>query len=399
MKKLSNFQSNGYYFLLLGFLFLIQISIGAAYILFTALGLGLILFLTIGRKHAVVRFHWKRHLPPFTIPFLGFILVTLISILFAVDMKESFMDSKELLIFLLFPIYFLILNSEKRIRTSLNVILLSAVLHALVGIYQGTQWGITLDRRIKGFTSHWMTFAGLLMFVLIFFLISSIYNKRKPEKWIHLSLLIPVLVAIGFSLTRSVWVGIAFSIGLFLVYYNARILFIIIPLILLAVFFLPESIQSRITSIVDLNNETNKDRIYMAVTGFNIFKDFPLFGVGANNVVKVYDQYKPEGAPINPHLHNNFIHILAERGIFALLSLIAAFLLAIIHLVRIIRNGTPFFSRIAVAVLFAFIAFLVAGLFEYNFGHSQIKFILFYFLSLPFIPMIKEAEHDLSETR
>jgi len=48
-------------------------------------------------------------------------------------------------------------------------------------------------------------------------------------------------------------------------------------------------------------------------------------------------------------------------------------------------------------VLFAFVGFLVAGLFEYNFGDSEIKFILFYFLCLPFLGL-KEDDHVQTET-
>jgi hypothetical protein len=49
-----------------------------------------------------------------------------------------------------------------------------------------------------------------------------------------------------------------------------------------------------------------------------------------------------------------------------------------------------------VAVLFAFVGFLVAGMFEYNFGDSELKFMLFFFLSLPFLALPGE---DHAQTR
>lgn len=121
--------------------------------------------------------------------------------------------------------------------------------------------------------------------------------------------------------------------------------------------------------------------------GVDIFKDFPLFGVGANNIQEVYDKYKPpEAQQTNLHLHNNFLHILAERGIFVLMALLAAFISLFVLLVRKIKGSEGFEKTIALGTLFAFIGFLVAGLFEYNFGDSEIKFLLLYFISIPFLP-------------
>jgi O-antigen ligase len=135
-----------------------------------------------------------------------------------------------------------------------------------------------------------------------------------------------------------------------------------------------------------MNNATNRDRLYMVTTGINIFKDHPLTGVGPDNIKKIYDRYKPAEAELsNPHLHNNFFHVLAERGIFALLSLIAAFAVIIIQLIKKIKNSIDVEKTISVGVLFVFIGFLVAGMFEYNLGDSEIKFLLFYFLSIPFL--------------
>ena len=398
MKRLLSISDNIYYYLLLAFIFLINISIAGSYIIFTLLIIGLLLYAVIGQKRENKSVSIRDSFPPFMKYFYLYIFFTLISILFSIDKMESLVDAKELFIFLLFPIFFLILNSEKRIKTSLYVILISGVIHSFVGIYQGINWGITLNRRVKGLSSHWMTFAGLMMFIFVFFLIRSFYENKK-SRIIYLFLLVPVITAIAFSLTRSVWVGTFFAVGLFVIYYNYKIVYILIPLLIVSAIFLPHSVKSRFTSIVDLKNTTNVDRIYMAKTGYNVFKNYPLFGVGANNIKKVYNEYKPKGAPLNEHLHNNFIQTLAERGIFTLLALILVFISIIINLIKKIKNGENFQKVLAIGVLFTFFAFLVAGMFEYNFGHSQIKFILFYFLSLPFIRTIKDNINNSLEEK
>ena len=140
----------------------------------------------------------------------------------------------------------------------------------------------------------------------------------------------------------------------------------------------------------------------MVYSGWKLFADRPWTGVGANNIEKVIAEnpgrYKhPEAREINLHLHNNFLQILAERGIFALASFLAACLFIILQLLGLLRSQTGERRAIAAGVLFAMIAFLVAGMFEYNFGDSEIKFILFYFLSLPFLDL-KGDEHVQTET-
>ncbi|NIM12867.1 MAG: hypothetical protein GTO45_12160, partial [Candidatus Aminicenantes bacterium] len=172
-----------------------------------------------------------------------------------------------------------------------------------------------------------------------------------------------------------------------------RILYLAVPALIIIILVLPNSVKNRIVSTFDINNATNKDRFYMVVTGIDIFKNHPLTGVGPDNVKKVYDRYKPPEAELsNPHLHNNFLQVLAERGIFALICLVAAFVFIIIQLIKKIKNSIGLEKTIAAGALFVFIGFLVSGLFEYNFGDSEIKFLLFYFLGIPFIGLTNEKK-------
>jgi O-antigen ligase len=238
-----------------------------------------------------------------------------------------------------------------------------------------------------------MTYSGLLMCAFIFFFVFLIFEKRKSIRiQVGISLLI-MMTAILFSQTRSVWVGIAFSITFFIIIINPKIILYIIPSILLLIIILPESVKDRVLSIFDPDNATNKDRVYMIYTGLNIFKDHPITGVGADNIKQVYKNYRhPNAKQDNPHLHNNFIQILAERGIFALFSLIVVFIFIFINLIQKIKNSLNFKKTIAYGSLFVFIGFLIAGLFEYNFGDTEVKFLLFFFLSIPFLPFYSKNQ-------
>ena len=216
MKQLLNISSDFYFYLLLGLLFLVNLTIAGSYILFTLLLIGLIIYLFREKK-----------LPPaprFYKYLLIYILFSLVSTIFSIDKLNSLIDNKEFFAFLLVPVVLLIINSEKRRLYSLYAVLASALLSASIGIIQTIiKGGVSLDYRLKGLTSHWMTYSGLLMFAFIFFVVYLFYEKRKKTKIALIIVSAVILVPILLSLTRSMWVGIFAALGIFIVYFKQKI--------------------------------------------------------------------------------------------------------------------------------------------------------------------------------
>ncbi len=389
MKRSVNSSSETAFALLLGFLFLIDVSIAACYILGTIiLALFLLHLLRGGRLPTLPSYNWF---------FAAYIVFTLLATVFSLDRAASIRDNKELLIFLLIPIYHWLLDSWKRVRIALWVLLASAVFSSLAGIFSVWSRGIELNDRLTGFTSHWMTYAGLLMLPFIFFIVRLVlrHDNRREAAVVFLAL-VAMLAAIAFSLTRNVWLGIAFSLALFLLFFRPGYFMALAPLLLVLVLLAPAAVKSRVLSIVDLQDRSNRDRIYMAWSGWKIFQDRPWTGVGSHNIEKAIlgdeARYRhPDAEQVNLHLHNNFLQILAERGLFALASFVLACLFILLQVLKRLKEQKGEARALAAGVLFAFIGFLVAGLFEYNFGDSEIKFMLFFFISLPFLALPGEA--------
>ncbi|HEY0590200.1 MAG TPA: O-antigen ligase family protein, partial [Thermoanaerobaculia bacterium] len=103
-----------------------------------------------------------------------------------------------------------------------------------------------------------------------------------------------------------------------------------------------------------------------------MIRDHPLFGVGPGNVKEVYPLYRKDDAPrfTVPHLHSNPVQIWAERGILALVAWILLIALFLREAIRLRRAGgsRPWLDGgIAAAV-----ALTVAGLFEFNFGDTEV---------------------------
>lgn len=367
------------------FLFSINFSIALCYLVFTFIILlsGFIGF----RERRIPKLpSWFRYL-------ILLSLLTMISTLFSINKASSFKENKEVFIFLLVPVFILLIKRREILQAALFTVFFSAILSSITGIIISALEGVSLHHRLKGFSSHWMTYSGLLMMVFVFFSVYAIYEKDKKKKILVYLFLIPVLAAILLSLTRSVWIGIFTAIGAFFLYYFWKKPVILISSVIfltMIIFILPNSIKSRIFSIFDLNNATNKDRIHMAWTTIEIVKKFPFTGAGPDMVKEIYPGFRhPDAIQDNPHLHNNLFQIAAERGIPALLAFLLLFLSLIMNLLRKIRQSTGSERRIATAVLFVVISFLTAGMFEYNFGDTEIKFLFFFFLSIPYLDFHK----------
>ena len=147
------------------------------------------------------------------------------------------------------------------------------------------------------------------------------------------------------------------------------------PLLVFFLIFMPSGLFGRFVSAFDTKQESNLDRIRMIQAGVEIIKDYPLLGVGPANVKEVYPLYRRHDAPRFriPHLHNNIVQLWAERGILALAAYILLNLLFLRECWRAWRGPTSRFAEVGVAVV---VGLATAGLFEFNFGDTEVFWIL-----------------------
>ena len=359
---------------LLGFVAALQLSIAVAQILLTITGLlwGILYFIQRDVKT----------LPPWFLPLALYALATLGSAAFSLNPVASFMDSKQLLLFLIVPIVCRLARGERALTVATIIISIGAA-SAIWGI---VQFGILeydhLGRRPQGLMSHYMTYAGLLMVVSVVAAARVLFHA-KDRTWP--ALVIPaVLVAIALTLTRSAWVGICVGLSLLLVLKNFRLLAALPVLAALFFGFAPPQVTDRLYSIFDLQDPTNRDRLAMARTGVRMIQDYPLTGVGPNMVQEVYVDYRDANAVqiTNPHLHNVPMQIAAERGLPALALWLWFVLSVVVSSFR--RLQTTTYKSLPAGGLAALACMLAAGLFEYNFGDSEFLMMLLVVIILPY---------------
>ncbi len=375
---------------LLGAAGAIQFSIAAGQILIAvAMVCWLGLLIANRERPAAPRFFW---------PLIVYAALTLLSALFSPQPRTSLLDCKQLVLFLLVPVTYRLLD-EARAHTMVTIVVSFAAASAAFGIFQYAILHYdNLGQRPQGTLGHYMTYSGLLMLVIGAALARLLFGKSER---VWAALVMPALVvAIALTLTRNAWVGACAAAALLLTLKDFRLL-AVLP-VLAAVFFAVAgtTVTARFTSMFSLTDPTNRDRIAMLREGRQMIRTHPLLGVGPNMVEVLYADYRdPEAVEkVNPHLHNVPVHIAAERGLPALGAWLAFIVLLIFDLARIFRAGGHRF--LAAAALAAVVSMLAAGLFEYNFGDSEFLMLFLVLITLPFaaaraeIPNLQSTIHN-----
>lgn len=336
------------------------------------------LFLIIKQKS------WPRF-PSFFWPLVLYCVFSLLSSFRSVNPKISLVDSRELLLFLIVPIAFTAISSEKSLEKANYSLLISACassLYSLFIFFFLTEPG----ERITGFMGHWMTQAGLLLLFCSFALSLFLLLKNRTRFLWACGFALSTM-ALVLTLTRSAWIGLAFAATVVLAFYKPKTL-ILIP-IAISLFFLlsPQHVKRRALSIFSKRHYSNAQRIEYFHAGIQIIKEKPIFGTGPCTVDMVFQNPKyglSELAKRNVHLHSNIIQIGAERGIPALLAWLVFIGWAFLSLLRLLRDKNPILRPVTVGALAALVGLFVAGFFEYNFGDSEITVLFLYLITIPF---------------
>jgi O-antigen ligase len=315
--------------------------------------------------------------------------VTLAISAFSLDPRSSFIDDKQLVLFIIVPAVYQIARGE-RAALVIDVIVSVGAASAAYGIIQyGLLHYDNLGRRPEGAMSHYMTYSGLLMLVICAASARLIFGRRG-RTWP--ALVMPALVvALALTLGRSAWIGASVAIALLLALKDLRLTVLLPAFIAILFAVAPGTVTKRVMSIFDVQEPTNQDRLAMIEIGARIVHDHPLTGVGPNMIPRVYEQYRPDYAinRVNPHLHNVPLQIAAERGLPALAVwawFIGALFMALVRTFRTHADKVP-----AAAALAAVCAMLGAGLFEYNFGDSEFLMLFLVLVTLPFAAARDEA--------
>ena len=374
----------------------------------------------LGKKR-MKNFNWKIMLSFFSIVFFSFI-----SMLSANYRPISAYYIFSLLI--MFVVIFFMFNSiktKKDIFLVLNFFALSMFLQSLVAIFQflknqsigllffGEQLispelnGIAKTSingvkhiRAYGTFSHPNILALFLLtsLIVIFYLIVN-YKDRVYRLFLFVASFF-ISLAIFFTFSRIVWLLTIGSIVFFSIKKNSffteikkklkdkrfiYILAFLIIIFLLFIFYFYPSIWWRINPFSATTWQSFQDRFLVIKKSLILIREHPLFGIGIGNFV-IEIAYLLTGYPVwmAEPVHNVFLLILTEIGIFGLTSFI--FMLYYIYKEA---KGAPYFLKNISVV------FLISMFFDHYFWDiRQAQYLLFIFIGFILVFNSIKETHD-----
>jgi O-antigen ligase len=357
------------------------------------------IFITIALIFSVIliiKKQQKLSFPAFFWALLAYAALSIISSFFSDNPAVSFKDSRELLLFLIVPITFLGFQKIKEIKYAHLALFVSALLSISFSFIYFL-FKAAPGERISGFMGHYMTQAGLLLLFSALALSIFLFARDKT-RYLWGSAFGLSAIALILTLTRNAWIGLVVIAFVLLLLYKPKALVIIPVAVVLFVLFSPQYVKRRAFSIFDTKSYSNAQRIEYLGAGLKIIRDYPLFGTGPNTVHVIFQRPKyelSEEARSNVHLHNNLIQIAAERGIITLLVWLAFMVWAFISLVKLLKNKDPAHYALTAAATAALLALATAGLFEYNFGDSEVTTLFLYMITIPFTFQRLSQQQDI----
>lgn len=364
--------------------------------------------------------------PPIKLPLLLYVLATVVSMFFAENPAAGGFEVRKmsLMLLLLFTPSLVVTRNHR--RRLLEGLFAAASLAALVGVWQFVRqyraarsshalpmYQAMTFTRITGFMGHWMNFGGqqmqVFLLLLAFLLLAkanggfagarsaALGSERRNTTgdtgegwqaragWAALWLMGLSLVL---NFTRGVWLGVLAGVAHLISRWRARWL-LALPVLFAALFLLsPALLKKRLESFWHPTADPSVAiRYEMWNAGLSMMRRHPLTGVGPNNIYEVYPLYVPRGQALQPgyheHLHNDVIQLGAERG----LPCLAAWLWMMGAL------GWQFWKRaragggsawVADGAFAVWLAFMLEGCFEFNFGSSPVLMVFLFVAGLPF---------------
>lgn len=380
-----------------------------------ALGLGLLAYPVL-RDPALESLRRARPLLVAALVYSGLLVV---AVVFSQDSATSLTALRELFTLAALPLAVGSIAGERRLRWLFDAAIVAAMLAALAGLGQYWLGFGDLDRRIRGPFSHVMTFSGILLLIDLLLVARLMYRPRTPaaesaaqgegrragllgRPWLAWTALVIINVALVGSLTRNAWLGLLVGAGWLIWMRRRRLLLVAVPAALAFIVLAPVPVLARALSVSNLSDESSYDRLCMLDAGARMVAEHPLFGIGPNMVERLYPIYRHATASrLNvPHLHDSYAQLAAERGLPALASYLALLAVALVRAWHGYRadlaaghgaGAAGSRADIWLGVTAALLAFSVAGLFEHNWGDTEVQRVALLLLAAPFCLRIGSA--------
>ncbi len=329
-----------------------------------------------------------RRMTPLHAPLGAFLVLSILSCVFSTLPSRSVGEIKGFGTFFLVAFAAALFDDAEDVKLAVDAWRITALYLVLRGFAEWISGSPSLDFRIAGGLSVYMTYAGLLLVFVPLLGARGISGGSRGARAFDLAVAFAGALAMALTLTRGAYVGLA--VGILAALLAGRPRLVLLAPVAFALFFLamPLPVRDRLASATNPRDVTMNDRVAMWKAGRAMIAERPLFGVGPGRVKELYPRYRVPGwvDPHPGHLHNNVVMVAAETGIpsaLAYLAFVGAFFAGAARIVRVTPRGDPA-RGVALGAIGAMAALFAAGMFEYNFGDVEVLMATLVVATLPF---------------
>lgn len=231
----------------------------------------------------------------------------------------------------------LCISTQKQLKIVIVAFAVSLFVNDLYGIWQFVQNDFVLDasHRIRGFNNHPVLYCDFMLMgmVVMFYACRKSYFLRW-QRYAFVCIGMLSLACMLLSYTRGAWVAFVGLCVVIAVLHKSNlkknltyILIGIFSIVVLA--YSVPVLHDRVESIFSTKHPSNHERLLMWNASWEMFKDYPITGVGPDEFKYYYNtQYIPETAVEKPQNgdwrtghgspHNMFFKVLSEGGMIGL---------------------------------------------------------------------------------
>ena len=368
---------------------------------------------------------YKPRLDGVMIAVLAFFLSFGISTFVGVDWYRSFYDNHERMLGLLTIIHYgfiylvatAMFRSWSEWKQIFRWFLGAGALVMLVGVAQKFNPELLLNRgsnRVSATLGNAIYYSGYGFFLFMIGVLLFVQDKAAEKHWkfYYAGGALLGFLGIFFGGTRGTLLGLiaAVFVSLFLYAVSLKehkkmrktlggvLIGLVVLGIILRIFSQTAFVQSiptvgRLASI-NLSSGTADTRLMAWATGFDAWKEMPVFGWGPNNFYYAFNKYyRAEmlrhgwGETWFDNAHNVFVNTLAVQGIVGVVSYLAMFGVAIYALWRAYKR-----NQISVHIFVISSAFLIGHLVHNVFVFENPASYLYFFTFMAFLAAITQTE-------
>ncbi len=275
-------------------------------------------------------------------------------------------------------VYYLVFNGVRNQQDIKWLLVCLIVGLSLLSVHEiaWLMWNPTPEKQMAIMNNR--TIGGCLGMVLPLVVFLSFFGS--PSFKIRVGLIVSsviMVICLNLNSSRGAWLGNICAMIFLGMVMNKKILLGLGIVIIISLLFLPEKQMYRVKNMFNLQYGANAERIYLWQGALTMIKDRPFLGHGPGSFQVLYPKYVPViseetknkffPSHRHRHAHNIFIHMAAEAGIVAFLTIIWLLGASFKYSWQVFKNTKNHWLRILVlGIMACLIDFSIHGMVDYT---------------------------------